>query len=235
MDVEIDLYLTLLAAVGIGDGSALDRGESRTNGVGAVVVELRLGEALPGQTELKYRHARSVVLNDERRRRSRRQRTQLDLGDRRDLGNSAADVDVGLEIDLDYGDAVQRLRFNVLDVVDGGGEAALAGAGDAVGHLFRGETGVLPNHADDRDIDIRENIDRSALDDYRPQEEQQQRFIWRPEAHRRFIMHGERVFVEPTAPGRTGDDQGSLLLVWVGLMCFRRRGCADSAFRAAAT
>ncbi len=49
-----------------------------------------------------------------------------DLADRRDLGHGAADVHVRLEEDLDDADAVERLRLDVLDVVDRGGHAALA-------------------------------------------------------------------------------------------------------------
>jgi hypothetical protein len=44
------------------------------------------------------------------------------LGDRGHLGGGGADVDVGLEEDLDDADARQRLALDVLDVVDARGE-----------------------------------------------------------------------------------------------------------------
>ena len=74
------------------------------------------------------------------------------------------DVDVGLEEDLDDGDAVQRLRLDVLDVVDRGGHAAFAVGDDAVGHLLRGQAGVVPDHGDDGDIDVGKDIRGHRLD-----------------------------------------------------------------------
>ena len=81
-----------------------------------------------------------------------------------DLGNCGTDVDVRLKEDLDDRDAVERLRLDVLNVVDGGGHAAFAVAGDAVGHLFGGEAGELPHHADYGDIDIGKDIRRHRED-----------------------------------------------------------------------
>ena len=61
------------------------------------------------------------------------------------------------EINLLDRDAVQRLRLNILDPVDGGAHRVIAVGGDALLHLRRTETGVLPNDGDDRDVDFREN------------------------------------------------------------------------------
>ena len=66
-----------------------------------------------------------------------RQLAQLGLRDGGDLRDGVGDVDLRLEVDFDDGDAVQRLRFDVLDIVDGRGQRALAQVDDAVGHLFR--------------------------------------------------------------------------------------------------
>jgi hypothetical protein len=57
---------------------------------------------------------------------------QLHLADGGDLRYGAADIYVRLEKDLDDRDAVQRLRLDVLNVVDRGGHAALAVEYDAV-------------------------------------------------------------------------------------------------------
>jgi hypothetical protein len=69
-----------------------------------------------------------------------------------------------LKVNFDDGDAVQRLRFNVLDVVDRSGHSAFTIAGDAVGHFFGREACELPDHADYGDIDIRKNIRRHRED-----------------------------------------------------------------------
>ena len=106
---------------------------------------------------------------------SRRQLAQLSLRDGGDLRDSVADVDVGLEEDLDDADAVQRLRLDVLDVVDGGGQRPLALVDDAVGHLFGREAGVLPDDGDDRDVDVREDVGRRVEDSDGAENHQQQR------------------------------------------------------------
>ena len=67
---------------------------------------------------------------------------------------------VGMEVDLHHRDAVERLRLDVLDVVDRGGQRALRDGDDALLHLLRREAGVVPDDADDRDVDVRENVDR---------------------------------------------------------------------------
>ena len=54
-EVEIHLDLTLLAAVGEGDGRALDGGELRPDEVVAGVEELLLGEAASRESELEDR------------------------------------------------------------------------------------------------------------------------------------------------------------------------------------
>ncbi len=51
----------------------------------------------------------------------------------------------------------------MLDIVDNGREVALCDADDAVSHLFRHQTVVVPDDTHDWDIDIREDIGGRAL------------------------------------------------------------------------
>ena len=75
-----------------------------------------------------------------------------DLGDRRlDLGSR-------LKIDLDDADAPQRLRFQVLDIADGGRHGALDHRRNALLHFGGGEAAVAPDHADHRDIDVGKDV-----------------------------------------------------------------------------
>ena len=90
----------------------------------AEVEELLLGKPLSRQGQLQDRHAGSVVGDDQRRRRARRQLPQLRLRNGRDLRDRLVNVRVRLEKDLDDRDAVQRLRLDVLDVVHRGGQVA---------------------------------------------------------------------------------------------------------------
>src|ERR1700722_12135655 len=69
-----------------------------------------------------------------------------------------------MEVNPDYGDVVVRLRFDVLNVVDIGGEAALEVGDDALLHFLGGKPGVLPQDGHDGDVDIGENVDRHVDD-----------------------------------------------------------------------
>src|SRR5438128_7196771 len=90
-----------------------------------VVVELTLRQRLAVHPELEDGDAGGVVLEDQRWRRAGRTRAQELLRDRRDLGDRRADLGVRVEKDLDHAHPGHRLRFDVLDVVHGGGERAL--------------------------------------------------------------------------------------------------------------
>ena len=70
-----------------------------------------------------------------------------------------------MEEDLGDRAPVHGLCFSVLNVIDGGGQAAFRIAYDSVRHLLRGQTLELPDNADDGNIDFRKDIDRRADDD----------------------------------------------------------------------
>ncbi len=57
LEVEIDLHLPLLAAVGIGTRSALDGRQLGADEIQPEVIELLLGETLTGQTKLQDGHS----------------------------------------------------------------------------------------------------------------------------------------------------------------------------------
>ena len=52
------------------------------------------------------------------------------------------------------------MRLDVLDVADGGGESALVLRCDALPHLLRGEPVVVPDDADDGDVDLGKDVRR---------------------------------------------------------------------------
>ena len=116
--IEVDLDLPLLAAIGRGDRRARHGGQRRADEVLAEVEQLLLGQLRAGQRQLQDRHGRGVVVEDQRRRDAGRHLLQHRLRERGDLGGGGADVDAGLEEDLDDADAGQRLALDVLDVVD---------------------------------------------------------------------------------------------------------------------
>jgi len=77
---------------------------------------------------------------------------------RHDLGDRGGNIGVRLEENLDDRDAVQRLRLDVLDVVDQSGQTALVLRGDAVAHFLGGQPSVVPDDADHRNIDFRKDV-----------------------------------------------------------------------------
>ena len=89
------------------------------------IQHLLLRQHLAGKGQLQHRHGRGVVVEDQRRLGARRHLADGGLGDGRHLRRGGADIDVGLEEDLDDADAGHGLAFDMLDVVDGGGQNAL--------------------------------------------------------------------------------------------------------------
>ena len=62
----------------------------------------------------------------------------------------------------------------MLDVVDRRRQRALERRDDAPGHLVGRQALVLPGHADDRDVDAREDVDRHAQGRKRTDEQNEQ-------------------------------------------------------------
>ena len=137
LGIDVDLHLALLAAVRKRQRGALHCRELGAHEVLPEVVQLLLGQAVAGESKLQHRHAGGTVLNDQRRIRSLRILAKRRLRDRGDLRDCLRDVDGWAEEYLDHGDAVQRLRLGVLDVIDRRGEAALVGQHDPVAQLLR--------------------------------------------------------------------------------------------------
>ena len=184
VEVKVDLDLALLAAVGKGRLRSFNGGQLSSNVVRSQIVQPLLIHALPGKAQLQNRNAGGVVLDDEGRRGARRQAAQLDLADGGDLGDSAADVHMRLKEDFDDGDAVERLRLDVLNVIDGSSHAPLAVEDDAGGHFLGGEAAVLPDNRDDGDVDVRKDVCRHRPDAEGAKEEDQKRKdgkgVWPP-------------------------------------------------------
>jgi hypothetical protein len=192
--IDVDLDLTLLAAVGIRDRGARHGHQRRAQLIDGDVAEDLLGEPLARQRELNDRNRRSTVVEDQRRRRARRHLLEDRLRDRRNLRVGGADVGVRLEEDLDDADAVIGVRRDMLDVVDGRRQNSLILGDDAAGHLIRRQTRVLPDDADDRYPDIREDIDRRPHGRQRPDNQEQQRehdeCVWPVQGNTDQFSHG---------------------------------------------
>ena len=173
--VEIEHHLRCLAAERIGNARALHRDQARAHEVQAQIREILLGQSLARQRELDDRHRRGTVIDDQRRRCAGRHLLEQGLRDRGDLRVGGGDIDRRVEEDLDDAEGGIRIRLDVLDVVDRRRQCALEGGDDAPGHLVGRQALVLPGHADDRDVDARENIDRHAQRGERADEENEQR------------------------------------------------------------
>ena len=76
---------------------------------------------------------------------------------------------------LHHRHAIQRLRFDVLNVIDQRSEAALRLRGDAVRHVLGRKPLIVPDHADHRNINVRENVRGRAQNHDRGENQDQQR------------------------------------------------------------
>ena len=158
--IEIDLHLQDLAAIGRRHRGALDGGELRPDEVLSEVEQLHLRQGAARQRELEDRHAGGVVAQDIGRRDAGRQQFQHGLRGRRHLRHGGGDIDFLLEEDLDHAITVERLRLDVFDVADLGGQKALVIIDDAAGHVVRQQAVIGPDDADDRDVDVRKDVGR---------------------------------------------------------------------------
>ena len=173
--VEVHHDRTLATAVDAGDYGAGNGDQLRPDDVHTVVVELLLTEALAGESELENGHAGRGEIDDLRRENSGREVLEHLLGVGGDLGVGGVEGRAGLQVDFDDVLTVEAGRFDVLDVIDEGGEGALVGAGDAAFDLFGAEAGVLPGNGDNRDIDVREDIGGCPEDEHRRSDQDEDR------------------------------------------------------------
>ena len=119
---------------------------------------------LARKPELQNGDARRVVLEHIGRKHAGGHLAEAALHGGRYLSDRHVDLDVRMEINLHYRIAVVGLRFDVLDVIYIGREAALETGDDPFLHLLRRQPSIDPEDAHDWDIDIRKNIDRHPND-----------------------------------------------------------------------
>src|SRR5271155_2434830 len=70
--------------------------------------------------------------------------------------------------------AVQRLRLDVVDIIDRRKRDTLEATGNPAAHLVRWHAAVGPDDAHDRDADVRKDVLRRIDDHEGPQDEDQQ-------------------------------------------------------------
>ena len=173
--VDVHHHRAELAAVGVGHHRALHRGELGAHEAVGEVEDLVFAKGLARQRQLQDRHRRRVVGEDQRRHRTRRKAADDRLRDRDDLRERRGQVGAAVEEHLDHGHAVVRLRLDALDVVDRGRHAALEIGDDPAFHLLGGEAVVAPDDADDRDVDVGEDVGRHPHDRQRADDQDQER------------------------------------------------------------
>ena len=160
--VQINLNLPHLAAIRRRYRRARHRGQLRADEVLAKVEQLLLTDVGAGHGQLQNRHRGRVVVQDQRRCDARRHLLEHGLRDRRHLGGRGADIDVRLEEDFDDTVARQRLRFNMVNIVDRGAELAFIVINHPSRHVFGRQAGIGPDGADHRNPDVREYIGRGT-------------------------------------------------------------------------
>ena len=160
--IEVDLRLENLAAVGGRHRRAGDGGKLRPNEILPEIEQLHFRQFFAGQRQLQDRHGRRVVAQHVGRGDSGGQKLEHRLRGGGDLRQRGADVHAFLKEDFDDAVAVERLRFDVLDVADLRGQRALVIVDDAAGHIVGQQAVVGPNDTDDRNVDVRKDVGRAC-------------------------------------------------------------------------
>src|SRR5262249_40134876 len=135
--IDIDHDLPVLSSVRGRERDAWNRGQLLTQVVVAVIVKLLLIESIGSQAKLQDRNARGIVTHDYGRLDSSRQEHAYIIRSRNDLCDGQVDVDVRLKEDLLDRNAIQRLRFHILDAGYARADSVLAVGADALLHLRR--------------------------------------------------------------------------------------------------
>ena len=99
-----------------------------------------------------------------------RQLPQLGLRHSSYLRDASLDAGTWLEEYFYNRDSIERLRFDVLNVIDRGRERALGHRHDAVAHILRIQPVVTPDDADHWNVNVWKNVGRGANDRKRPQQ-----------------------------------------------------------------
>ncbi len=188
----------------------MDRRDHLPQLVDTVIVKLRLVERVRAEADLQHGDGRCAVLHDDRRLDADRHQCANRVRGGDDLRDRQVEVHVRLEIDLLHRNAVHGLGLDVLDAVDVRADRVLAVGGDALLHLGRVETGVLPDHRNHRYIDLRKDVGRHLNGCGDPQKQDQ----------RRHHIKGVRIFqrkandsqaMSPLIPERNSQDRRARL------------------------
>ena len=174
-EVQIDLDLAYFAAIGVrGRGTGHSR-ELRAQEVVSEIEKLLLGQRLAAQAQLDDRCRGGGIGDDQRRHGSRWQAPEDGLRHRRGLRQRRLDVRRGLKKYLNHPNAIERLRLDVFNVINGDRQTALGVGDDAVGHFVRGHPSIVPHHANHGDVDVRQDVNRHSHNHQRRQKDQHQR------------------------------------------------------------
>ena len=172
--LEVNLYQTHLATVRKRNGCTRYRDQRSAHQVQAVVSQILFRQAFAGQGQLQNRHRRGVVVDDQRWQRARRHLPEHGLRNGRHLRIGGCNVHAGVEENFDNAQAVIRIRFQVFDVIDRGGQHAFIQSGHATGHLVRRQACIGPGHSNHGDADFRKNVCRCFEGCQRTHDQQQQ-------------------------------------------------------------
>ena len=159
--IDVELDLPVLSAVGLGHRGAGNVGNLVANVELSLIVQLGFGQSLALQSHQANRHAGGVELQHDRRQRALRQPSQVSHRQVGDLADRRVRIGSRLEVNLDQADAGERSRLDVVDVA-AQREEALEGVGDVAFDLLRRHAAVERGHHDDRNLDLRKQIDRHA-------------------------------------------------------------------------
>ena len=149
-------------------------GESHADLVGGEIKQLLFRHLRAAKAVLEDGHGGGVVLDDQRRLHARGHLPQGGLRGRGDLGNGRIHRRARLQEHLDDADTVVGGGLYVLDVAHRNGEHAFFHGSHSFFKFVGVQPGILPDDADHRDVDGREDIRGGAQQDERCEQHQEQ-------------------------------------------------------------
>src|SRR6266436_760703 len=146
------------AAIRQGNGCPLYGCELRTNKIGSKVIKFLLGKFPSAYAKLQHRHVGRVVAENIRWSDTCRQRFKNRLTRRRSFSDGGIHTRMRLQVDLDNIDTIERVGFDMLNIIDRSGQCPLGDSRNSTFHFLGRHAIERPKNTDDWDVNCRENI-----------------------------------------------------------------------------
>ncbi len=158
---RIDVNVDLATCTPVRSGSRESRNDEEpdSNEIERVIKKRLFGEGFARDRQLRDGNVRRVEWKNCRGSDAWRHDSKQSLANRRDLRDRGTDVGSRLKVCADIGNTRYRLRLETRNSLHGRGKCPLINRRNASFHFFSGESRIVPNNTDHRNIDDRKDVD----------------------------------------------------------------------------